>query len=154
MADHDDSEPLLAGASVESSPISRRTFWRVVLLSYAMLFCSQLYASSFNTVLFETLEGLLCRDMHDDVGDPVADPRCKGEAVQSELSLLTSIEASFEMVPPMVCGIVYGLVADVYGRRPILMLSTFGSVLYGALDIAVCMLSCCGALLYGVLSEN
>ncbi|OAA80236.1 Major facilitator superfamily domain, general substrate transporter [Akanthomyces lecanii RCEF 1005] len=138
MTDHGDSEPLLAGASVERSPVSRRTFWRVVLLSYTMLFCSQLYASSFNTVLFETLEGLLCRDMYDDVGDPLADPRCKGEAVQSELSLLTSIEASFEMIPPMLCGIVYGLVADVYGRRPILMLSTFGAVLYGALDIAVC----------------
>lgn len=118
-----------------------------------MLFCSQLYASSFNTVLFETLEGLLCRDMYDDVGDPLADPRCKGEAVQSELSLLTSIEASFEMIPPMLCGIVYGLVADVYGRRPILMLSTFGAVLYGALDIAVCMLSR-GALRHGMLNKS
>ncbi|OAR01103.1 hypothetical protein LLEC1_06470 [Akanthomyces lecanii] len=147
MTDHGDNEPLLVGASAERSPVSRRTFWRVVLLSYTMLFCSQLYASSFNTVLFETLEGLLCRDMFGDVGDPLADPRCKGEAVQSELSLLTSIEASFEMIPPMVCGIVYGLVADVYGRRPILMLSTFGAVLYGALDIAICMfvfMSHCG----------
>ncbi|KGQ06446.1 Major facilitator superfamily domain-containing protein 10 [Beauveria bassiana D1-5] len=139
MDGHSESEPLLLDvAPVERRPVPRRTFWRAVLLSYAMLFCSQLYASSFNTVLYETLEGLLCRDMYDDVGDPLADPRCKGEAVQSELSLLTSIEASFEMFPPMLCGIVYGLIADVYGRRPILILSTFGAVLYGALDIAIC----------------
>ncbi|KAM3504764.1 hypothetical protein MY10362_003373 [Beauveria mimosiformis] len=133
MDSHSESEPLLDVAPVERRPVPRCTFWRVVLLSYTMLFCSQLYASSFNTVLYETLQGLLCRDMYDDVGEPLADPRCKGEAVQSELSLLTSIEASLEMLPPMICGIVYGLIADVYGRRPILILSTFGSVLYGAL---------------------
>lgn len=139
MSDLSENEPLLDNAPAERKPVARGIFWRVVVLSYIMLFCSQLFANSFNTVLYQTLEGLLCGDMYDDVGDPLTDPRCKGEAVQAELSLLTSIESTFEMIPPLICGIVYGLLADVYGRKPILILSTFGAVLYGALDIAICM---------------
>ncbi|KAJ6787708.1 hypothetical protein PWT90_08476 [Aphanocladium album] len=140
MSDRGENEPLLDGspAVTEHKPVPRGIFWRVILLSYFMLFCSQLYGSSFNTFIYQTLEGLLCRDMYDDVGDPLKDPRCKGEAVQSELSLLTSMEATFEVIPPMICGIIYGLMADVYGRKPVLVLATFGALLYGSLDVAVC----------------
>ncbi|KAJ3499023.1 hypothetical protein NLG97_g671 [Lecanicillium saksenae] len=87
--------------------------------------------------MYQTLEGLLCRDMYDDVGDATKDPRCKGTAVQSELSLLTSMEATFEVIPPMICGIAYGLMADMYGRKPVLVLATVGALLYGALDVAI-----------------
>lgn len=137
MPDHNEREPLLAHQQFEH-PVPRRTVYTVFGLSYALIFCSQLYAMAFNTLYAQALEGILCRDTYPDVTDPLADKRCKGDAVQSQLSVLTSMEASFEMLPPLILGIVYGLIADVYGRKPIMVLATLGACLYCLADMAIC----------------
>lgn len=144
MTNHiDEREPLIAEADATQpparQPVPSRTVWTVLILSYLQIFCSQFYAMAMNTIIYEKLEGLLCHDMYgSDVQDPLRDPRCKGEAVQASLSVLISIEASFEMIPPLLCGIAYGMIADVYGRKPIVMLATFGALLYGVADILIC----------------
>lgn len=154
MADHHEPgerQPLIGNGAAtpaadhdvhDHKPVPRRVFWSVLIMCYMMTFCSQCYAAAFNTSLYETLEGLLCRDMHDGVLDPVADPRCKGQDVQAELSVLISIEASLETLPPILCGIVFGMIADVYGRKPVLILAVSGGLVYGLLDIAVCTFLC------------
>ncbi|KAM3511335.1 hypothetical protein MY11210_005008 [Beauveria gryllotalpidicola] len=140
MSNDASHEPLLNGAAQlpDRQPVSRRTLFSVLAASCIMCFCFQFYDVAFTTVFPETLEGQLCRDLHDNVTDPLADPRCKGDAVQSELALLINIEMSLETVPPLLCGAAYSVLADVHGRKPILVLVMGGKVLYGLANIAIC----------------
>lgn len=91
----------------------------------------------FNTILSQILEGILCRQYHG-ATDPTSDPRCKDERVQGELSIILSMKATFELLPTVIFSIPYGLAADIYGRKPVLMIATLGCVFYGLAGIIIC----------------
>ncbi|KAJ6789865.1 hypothetical protein PWT90_10846 [Aphanocladium album] len=127
-----DDDALLTPNAVET------TFRRVVIVAYVLLTLSQFHAGIFNTALQQLVEGILCRTYNDDVVDPTKDPRCKAEQTQAELSLLFSMETTFELVPGLLLSIPYGIAADVYGRRPVAFLSILGCVFYAIADILIC----------------
>lgn len=92
-----------------------------------------------NVALNEITEGIICRNFFGDVLEPKVDVRCKGTSVQSELALITGWEVSFVFIPSLLTGIPYGLAADKYGRRVILLLANVGVVLGSVVIIVVCM---------------
>ncbi|KAF7537546.1 hypothetical protein G7Z17_g12826 [Cylindrodendrum hubeiense] len=110
----------------------------LLALGYVSFIFLKLHPGMFNTILSQIVEGILCRQYHGDVTDPTSDPRCKDESVQGELSLLLSMVATFQLIPGVLFSIPYGLAADVYGRKPILILATVGCVLYGSANLAIC----------------
>ncbi|KPA38350.1 mfs transporter [Fusarium langsethiae] len=119
----------------DHSPL--RQHFTLLGLGYLSLVCLKLYPGMFNTILSQILESILCRQYHD-TSDPSLDPRCKDETVQGELSMLLSMRATFELLPTVVFSIPYGIAADMYGRKPVIILATMGCVLYGILNLVIC----------------
>lgn len=120
----------------EHSPL--RKHFTLLGLGYLSFVCLKLYPGMFNTILSQILESILCRQYYD-TSDPTLDPRCKDETVQGELSMLLSMRATFELLPTVIFSIPYGIAADIYGRKPVIILATIGCVLYGILNLVICM---------------
>ncbi|KAK8920227.1 MFS efflux pump atnC [Metarhizium anisopliae] len=74
------------------------------------------------------MEGNICQILHPNVTNPVADLRCKDAEVQAELSLVLGLESTFGLLPTLLFSIPYGMAADVYGRKPIVILSAIGEL--------------------------
>jgi MFS family permease len=143
--DDEAGEPLLPmehrsheehGDASDDNPL--RQHLPLLLLGFVSLVFLKLYPGMFNTIISQIMEGILCRRYHDDVTDPTSDPRCKQESVQGELSLLLSMRATFQLIPSVLFSIPYGLAADVYGRKPVLIVATLGCVLYGLTELVIC----------------
>lgn len=64
--------------------------------------------------------------------------RCKIEPVQSELAVIQAYKDTFEQLPGIVFGVVYGLLADRVGRKPILLCGMLGLSLSGLWVKVVC----------------
>ncbi|KAM0240811.1 hypothetical protein ACHAP5_007846 [Fusarium lateritium] len=116
-----------------------RRHLRLLILGYLSFVFLKLSPNMFNTILSQILEGILCRQYHG-ATDPTLDPRCKDEDVQGELSIILGMKATFELLPTVIFSIPYGLAADVYGRKPVLILATLGCVLYGLAGLVICWL--------------
>ncbi|KUL91414.1 hypothetical protein ZTR_01496 [Talaromyces verruculosus] len=64
--------------------------------------------------------------------------RCKIEPVQSELAIIQAYKDTFDQLPGIVLGVVYGLLADRVGRKPILLCGMLGLALSGLWVKVVC----------------
>ncbi|KAH6962868.1 major facilitator superfamily domain-containing protein [Fusarium avenaceum] len=124
---------------VINEPNPLRQHFKLLALGYLSFIFLKLSPGMFNTILSQILEGILCRQYHDTT-DPTSDPRCKDESVQGELSILLSMKATFELLPTVIFSIPYGLAADVYGRKPVLIIATMGCVIYGLVNLVICWL--------------
>jgi hypothetical protein len=120
-----------------NEPNPLRQHFTLLALGYMSFIFLKLSPGMFNTILSQILEGILCRQYHDTT-DPTSDPRCKDESVQGELSILLSMKATFELLPTVIFSIPYGLAADVYGRKPVLIVATLGCVIYGLVNLVIC----------------
>lgn len=85
----------------------------------------------------EILEGILCRRTHGDVLDPPTDPRCKDAAVQGEFARLTALSFTLGFIPGLTA-VTWGVVAEKYGRKPVLVLSVASLFVMNAVDITIC----------------
>ncbi|KID94300.1 Major facilitator superfamily domain, general substrate transporter, partial [Metarhizium majus ARSEF 297] len=143
-ASSQEQEPLLArgdrvrdGTSTVQSQASSHHV-RVLVFGYISMFFLTLYPSIFHTALTQTMEGNICQILHPNVTNPVADLRCKDAEVQAELSLVLGLESTFGLLPTLLFSIPYGMAADVYGRKPIVILSAMGCTLYNLTAMVVC----------------
>lgn len=85
--------------------------------------------------LQQVLEDRICGDIYPDhelgvVANP--DDRCKDKFVQKQLAMLRSWDVSAQMFVPLFVQIPFGIIADKYGRRPVLFLSLLGAGLQTA----------------------
>jgi MFS family permease len=85
----------------------------------------------------EILEGILCRRTHGDVPNPPTDPRCKDAAVQGEFARLTALSFTLSFIPGLTA-VTWGVVAEKYGRKPVLVLSLTSLFAMNAIDIVIC----------------
>ncbi|XWW94538.1 hypothetical protein V2A60_002481 [Cordyceps javanica] len=101
-----------------------------ILVPYmAISFLSLLAVEMINAPLMEISEAIICRRVFDDVLDPTRDPRCKESPVQSELALINGWELTFALIPSILFSVPFGMLADKYGRQPIMLLALIGVVL-------------------------
>ncbi|EJP67264.1 MFS transporter [Beauveria bassiana ARSEF 2860] len=91
-----------------------------------------------DTPLNEISEAIICRNIFGQVPDPASDPRCKDSQVQAELALISGWELTFGLIPSLVVGVPFGLAADKYGRRAVILLTSVGVVLSTLLTIVIC----------------
>lgn len=115
-----------------------RPYLRVVAPVFLNLMTSSLCVTIYNTAIYQIQERIICKQHYDDVVDSTTDPRCKGPAVQGDFSLLIGVQNTFELIPTLLSGILYGVVADTYGRKPVFVLCTFGAFLHLAADAVIC----------------
>ena len=63
---------------------------------------------------------------------------CKSVPVQSELSLVLGLKGTFEVLPCVLFGIPFGMLADSWGRRPVFFISFLGIVLVELGNRVIC----------------
>ena len=89
--------------------------------------------------LAQAQEGILCRQLYDNVIDPPHDDRCKNADVQSEYTILNSVEFVIGMIPALLTAPFYGAFADKWGRRPLMIMLISSFAAFYLLDIIICM---------------
>lgn len=82
-------------------------------------------------------EDIVCRQYYqhtfpnefEDPFDPIPEDRCKVPDVQSKLAMLRGWDQTLSCIPSVFTAVPYGVVADKYGRKPVLILCLFGLLL-------------------------
>lgn len=110
----------------------------ILLPSVAILICLLVGGMMIDVPLNEISEAIICRNTFGEVPDPATDPRCKDGEVQSELALISAWELTFGLIPSLLVGVPYGLAADKYGRRAVLLLACVGAALSTLALIIIC----------------
>ncbi|OAA36648.1 MFS transporter [Metarhizium rileyi] len=107
----------------------------VVDMCVLLVFIAEVSVLIMQPPLQQVMESRVCGEIYPDhligvVSDP--DHRCKDNRVQKELAMLRSWEVSAEMFVPFFVQIPYGIIADKYGRRPVLFLALLGAFIQTA----------------------
>ncbi|KAJ5938157.1 MFS general substrate transporter [Penicillium verhagenii] len=78
-------------------------------------------------------ENIICRNYLTAQGEPagtiLTDSVCKSEPVQVELALVNGWKETADIVPGILLSVPYGILADRWGRKPVLLLGILGSLL-------------------------
>ena len=127
-------------APVKEEEDDRTTAQRLAIAVPALILLLLLeFGSVMSDVpLNEITEAIICRSMHGASIQPATDVRCKGTDVQSELALITGWEMTFNFIPSLITAIPYGLAADRYGRRAVLLLANLGVILSSVVVLIIC----------------
>lgn len=131
---HDDNSTAAAGVSKPPE----RTNLSIVVPCFVFLLAMAPIIDLFNVAADQITERIICQQTYPDVTEPLADPRCKDPTVQSELSLVSALENTFELIPAILTVIPFGIAADRFGRRPFLSLCRFGNILAWSASALVC----------------
>ncbi|KAF2258094.1 MFS general substrate transporter [Lojkania enalia] len=63
---------------------------------------------------------------------------CVVDAVQSELAILTQFKDTLDMLPSLVLAVPYGILAETFGRKPIMLMSMIGIAAEMLTDVLIC----------------
>ncbi|TQW01380.1 major facilitator superfamily domain-containing protein [Cordyceps javanica] len=139
----DESAPIVTHVLDEDDDRTSAQRLAIIFPCLMILICFLVGNSMIDVSLNEISEAIVCRNIFGTVPDPASDPRCKGIQVQSELALITGWELTFGFIPSLLVGVPYGLAADKYGRRVVLLLASTGGVLYILAVIIICEYAKC-----------
>ncbi|KAK7931277.1 adenylate cyclase [Apiospora marii] len=121
---------------------------RLVLVAACMLLILLLELGAYLATipLTQVLEENICRAFHPSPTPTPApapapsDPRCKGNDVQTELSLIRGWQSTLDYIPSLLTAVPYGFLADRGGRELVLRLSLIGITLASGFVVLVCSL--------------
>ncbi|KAK2602823.1 hypothetical protein N8I77_009328 [Diaporthe amygdali] len=99
---------------------------RVVTIIFIMVILVDLAGFFQEAPQTKILEGIICNRHY--VGAP-GEHDCTVGPVQSELATVTQMLNTFNRLPGLIVAIPFGILADRYGRRPILLLAILGALL-------------------------
>ncbi|KAK2612751.1 hypothetical protein QQS21_001202 [Conoideocrella luteorostrata] len=99
----------------------------IIIILLAQIVALRMSNSFMSPAVAQIEEAVLCQEHFSNVTmNPETDPRCKSTPAQSELSMLQGIETIFGQLPSIFTSVPFGLAAEKYGRRPVLLFCTFG----------------------------
>ncbi|KAJ5746959.1 uncharacterized protein N7511_008655 [Penicillium nucicola] len=143
MAAHE-TEPLLTDPTISPIPKSKKL---LVLIVCAVFLLSAEFGFFMSTApQTAVFEDIICRNYQTGLNGaqngtlPDLNP-CKSEAVQGELAIITGYKDTFDTIPSIVLSLPYGILADHWGRRPVLYLSMLGIILSEVWIRIVCLWS-------------
>ncbi|KAE8392302.1 major facilitator superfamily domain-containing protein [Aspergillus alliaceus] len=100
---------------------------------------------SINIPLTRLYESIICYQYYEqsdpsriDPGGNVPEQWCKIAPVQGDVALIRGYEALFTYIPGVILAIPYGLLADKWGRKPVVLLSVGGILLSMNATLLVC----------------
>lgn len=131
-----DRHATTAAAEAPSAPdaLPRAQFLRAVVVGVLVLVVTDTALVAGELALSALYESALCHNRHPDssgsLADRLADPRCKEEAVQSDLAALLGWMNMLSMVPGLIMAMPYGRLADRFGPGLVLILMFVGDGLY------------------------
>ncbi|PWY64054.1 MFS general substrate transporter [Aspergillus heteromorphus CBS 117.55] len=139
----DENAPLL-GTTQVLKPSSSRSQKLTVMIAASTLTLA-LDIGFYLTAAPQTkiFENIVCQNYLAGLGNPAGmippEGICKSEPVQSELALVNGWKDTSEFLPGILLAVPYGVLADRWGRRPVLLLGILG-VLLGEIWVrVVCM---------------
>ncbi|KKK16935.1 hypothetical protein ARAM_003759 [Aspergillus rambellii] len=93
----------------------------------------------------DIFENIICRNYLANTNQPTpAVPPvnlCKSEPVQSELALVNGWKETFDVLPGIVLSVPYGILADKWGRKPVITLGMLGIILGECWVRVICLYS-------------
>ncbi len=131
------AEPLVANEP-PPPPVGRSRFIYVAVVGLLINAAVATTADFSGVSLNQLIEGAACKQLYPDVTNPYHDDRCKNSDVQTRLSLVTGWDMTFSMIPGLLTAIPYGVFADAYGPRALLLLVFAGSILLQVWQLVVC----------------
>lgn len=147
-----ESDPLLPPAEftnqspenhvVEEDTDTRTTAQRIKIAIPCVLtmFLMVVSDTMLTIPVMQIRERIICRQMYRDISYKGAtdDPRCKGNDVAAELSLLSGWELTFMLIPSILTGVPWGIAADKYGRRHVLQFANIGVLGTALWQVLIC----------------
>lgn len=149
--DHVSEQGLRVDESTVSDDGSRGNNVKFHLLQlFTLKFCVQFNTALLELPLLHLFEQTICQAESVVPKSDISESLCKGHVVQDRLARLTGFKVAFDALPCMlpprllpisliepsltVClglltALFYGHVANVYGRRPVMMISIVGQML-------------------------
>lgn len=87
-------------------------------------------SSGFTSIpVMRILEDIVCRQHYgllEDVGGPVDEKLCKGDAIQAKVAFIMAIQSSLDAAVGFLAAFPWGLLADRIGRKPVFSISLCG----------------------------
>ena len=105
---------------------------------FTLNFIACIVVEIFPGALAQLVETNLCRRRHGDVQHPTTDPRCKDNHVQSELSMVLAASATCESILCILTAIPYGMLADRFGRKPVISATLTGIICHSISLVTIC----------------
>ncbi|KAB5551178.1 putative MFS transporter [Coniochaeta sp. 2T2.1] len=113
----------------------------IIIACFLLIILLELGAYLATIPLNQVLEENICRSFHPQLPpNSEEDPRCKGKAVQAELSIIRGWQSTVDVIPGLLTAVPYGFLADRRGREMVLGLSLVGITLTSACYILICAL--------------
>lgn len=119
---------------------TRSEVLRVAIPGVLIIVSFQFFATLIVVGLSALMEGAVCKKVHPDVTEIYSDPRCGDDDVQAQLAMVIAFEQMFTIIPGFLTLIPYGIVADKFGPKIVLMLVFVGDVLAQGGEAIVCTL--------------
>ncbi|PLN79614.1 MFS general substrate transporter [Aspergillus taichungensis] len=136
--------PLL-GTDQGPSPSTSRSQKRTVMIAASMLILACDFGFYLTTApQTEIFQDIICRNYMATMErspDKIPEVICKSEPVQSELALVNGWKETSDVLPGILMAIPYGVAADRWGRRPVLLLGMLGILLGEIWVRVVCLYS-------------
>ncbi|KAI8673090.1 hypothetical protein NCS56_00774100 [Fusarium sp. Ph1] len=105
---------------------------RVLLMCLVSLFIVEVSEFITDPPQQKIIEDIICRGYYPDHVLQIKDQRCKDNHVQKTLAMVRGWHLAFGMAVPILPQFPFGIIADKYGRRPVLFLSLLGDLLQTA----------------------
>lgn len=105
---------------------------RVITTTFIMVILVDLAGFFQEAPQTKILEGIICSRHYASAN--TGEPDCTASPVQSELATVTQLLNTFNGLPGLIVAIPFGIVADKYSRRLVLLLAILGSLLQDVLS--------------------
>ncbi|KAI1851664.1 hypothetical protein JX266_003126 [Neoarthrinium moseri] len=143
MSDVASESTALLGASSPSAPRSdepaagKTNKGRVIAVSFILMVLVDFAGFLIDAPQTSILETIIC-DQYYSSGSPSALADCTVGPVQAELATVNQLLNTFNLIPGLLVALPFGVLADRYGRRPVLALSLIGIFIQDLLAKLVC----------------
>ena len=112
-------------------------FFFVVVIIIASLFFISIGDYMNRAPWTRILEDIVCRQYYhrtvpnefENPFDPIPEDRCKVPDVQARVAMLRGWDQTFSCIPSILTAVPYGIIADKYGRKIVLVMCLFGITL-------------------------
>lgn len=128
MTSADGEETPLLGPSRAGGDADAAYRRRVITTTFIMVIMVDLAGFFQEAPQTKILEGIIC-SRHYSAAAPGGPHDCAAGPVQSELATVTQMLNTFNRLPGLIVAIPFGIFADRYGRRPVLLLAILGALL-------------------------
>ncbi len=116
----------------------------VIILTFIVIFLIDAGSGILIPPLNEMMEAVICRQAYPGLADvvPTGDPDsvCKEPDVQGKLVMTRAWMTTIECIPGILLAVPMGVLADKWGRRPIMFLAVLGIVVEVLLVLIIRML--------------